>query len=460
MRLQAGLICAFVFGSTGCGVIYTVPKVSEGKNAPFYQTDLDVQVVPLTYETAAAANLEPYIPPRLPTAFQPNAAESVRLASYGTARPLPAPTARRATRPDPVVDRIPPQIDPGPYRIGMGDVLLISVSSEGTTIAGLPALIASQSKREGYTVQDDGAIAVPDVGRIGVAGMTLKDAEEAIFKALVAAGVRPAFTLEVAEFNSRRVSIGGMVGSPSLVPITLQPLSLEVALNIAGGVVAQDPEVTKIQIFRGGEIYQIGLQTYLSNPGLGKLLLLDGDSIYVGFPPDLAGEAERYFQEQLLLRGQELAEIDRRKAIEDEIEAKLARDRALFNERLELGAVQRPYAFIAGELGNAEVELPFEGYMSLSNVLLGGGGRLNLATADYAKIYVLRRSTDPARVGGVTAYHLDAENAANLVVAADFRMRPNDLVFVSSQLVTDWNRALSQLTPSFFLQFPSQVAAF
>jgi polysaccharide export outer membrane protein len=48
----------------------------------------------------------------------------------------------------------------------------------------------------------------------------------------------------------------------------------------------------------------------------------------------------------------------------------------------------------------------------------------------------------------VTAYHLDARNAVNLVLATRFEMRPNDIVFVEEQPITKWNRALQQAFPT------------
>ena len=437
----------------GCGVIYTVPLVSDQPGAG-YKTDYDIEIVPLTYETAAAANLEPYVPARLPFAFQPNADQSVRAASVVTPS---LPTARNMSRPGAIAEKLPPARAPERYRIGVGDVVLLAVSQQATSLAGLSALISAQSKRTGYTVQDDGTIAVPDAGRIRLAGMTLKDAEGTIFQALVAAGIDPSFSLEVAEFNSQRVSVGGMVGSPTLVPITLQPLHLGEALLLAGGITATDPSVTRIQIYRDGETYQIGLERYLSDPELGQVPLRDGDSINVGIPY-IEAEAQRDFQEQMALRNEEIQSAESQRQREADAKQLLADDRALFEQRLKHGAVEQPYAFIAGEVGSTkQVPLPFERTLSLANVLLGSGG-LSMMVADYGQVYVLRRETDPQKAGGLTAYHLDAENAANLAVATQFQIHANDVVFVAAQLVTNWNRVLSQLTPQFLFSLPQQVS--
>ena len=57
---------------------------------------------------------------------------------------------------------------------------------------------------QGYTVQDDGAIAIPDVGRIVLGGLTLEEAEDAVFRSLVEARLDPSFSIEVAEFKRCR----------------------------------------------------------------------------------------------------------------------------------------------------------------------------------------------------------------------------------------------------------------
>ena len=40
------------------------------------------------------------------------------------------------------------------------------------------------------------------------------------------------------------------------------------------------------------------------------------------------------------------------------------------------------------------------------------------------------------------AWHLDTINAINLVYAADFQLRPKDIIFVAEQPVTRWDRAM------------------
>ena len=61
-----------------------------------------------------------------------------------------------------------------------------------------------------------------------------------------------------------------------------------------------------------------------------------------------------------------------------------------------------------------------------------------------AQIYILRADGQ----GAVTAWQLDARNIANLVVATQVVMQPNDIVFIAEQPVTRWNRVVQQIVPS------------
>lgn len=447
----AGLLAA-------CGVVYTVPDV--GGMGVGNGTEFDVRVVRLSPETTAAANLQPYIPPRLPLAFQPDAV--ARIAAKGPAQPqlpaLPQPSVPEARRPNFIPDRFPPIESPQPYRIGVSDVLLLSVTGGATSVEALPGLLTAQAKRSGYVVQDDGAVAVPDAGRISVAGLTMPEAEARIFDALVAAGIDPTFSLEIAEFNSQRVAVGGEVRAPALAPISLTPLYLHEAIQLAGGLEVDDPAVAKVQLTRRGTTYQIGLARFLEDPAARRIVLRDGDSVYVGseYREDAA---QLRFEQELALRGQAISatefaiRLEELKATrEKQARERLQDARDQFKDRLELGAVERDYAYLTGEVSqkSRRVPLPFERMASLADVLFDDT-RTNIRTADFGEIYVLRSAQDPATPGALTAFHLDADNAVNLALAARFEMRPNDVVFVAEQPITSWNRALSQALPNLFI---------
>ena len=453
----ASLVAALAL--TGCGLVYTAPGVSENDGT---DGELDVKVVAMTFQSVADANLDPYVPARLPAAFQPGAARrAIAEAPIPRLSGAPSPVTQTRPRPDFVPANLPPIGTPVPYQIGIGDVLLVSADPAGSGLEALPGLISAQAKRQGFTVQDDGAIAVPDVGRIRVAGMTLAQAEARIFDTLVEKRLDPTFSLEIAEFNSQRVSVGGLVGTPRLVPITLRPLTLEEAVQLAGGIQVPDPDTGLVRLFRGGEVFQIPITRFINDPRSKAVILTDGDSIYVGSAYE-EDRARNFFQEQLASRSFELsaqtAIIQASGTARQNALRELEYERQVWLERVELGAVERDYAYLTGEVRRpVRFALPFEEKATLADVLFSPDSQgIQIQTADYGEIYVIRSSPRPEELSGVTAFHLDASNAANLALAARFELRPNDVVFISEQIITSWNRVISQIAPQIFTSAASR----
>jgi len=411
-------------------------------------SDAKVRVVEMTSETVLAANRADYTPRTLPAAFYANAGTAGTLRGVGT---LPDPAFQPELRPVALETRVPPPSSPQPYRIGVGDVVLIATPQAGSTVEELTGLLAAQNRRQGYTVQDDGQIAIPDVGRIPLAGLTLEEADAGIFQALVRNQIDPAFSLEIAEFNSKRVTIGGAVKAPAIVPITLTPLTLDEALTASGGIDLTDQDYASIRIYRGGTLYQIPLREYFTNRSLRGLRLIDGDSIFVDTDFELE-KAEAYFEQQIRMsefrqraRTQSLAELT---AEVDLRRAALQESRSNYSSQIEFGAVDRDYVYLAGEvLKQSRFVLPFSQTATLADALYEEGG-FKTETANPAEIYVLRGSANPTEFGSLTAWHLNARNAANLVLATRFELRPDDVIFVAEQPITRWNRALQQFVPS------------
>ena len=435
---------------TSCGVVYISPKVSNA--------DGKVRVVSLNAQSVLAANQSSYRPRELPVVFFQNAGNA-RL-GFG-AGASPPPTLERQSPPTALSLRIPNDPPSMPYEIGIGDVLLLAARGSGTTVEELTGLLAAQNRRQGYTVQDDGAIAIPDVGRIILAGLSLEEAEAALFQRLLENQIDPTFSLEIAEFNSKRVAIGGAVGNPTVAPITLTPLTLDQALTAAGGIQTADLDYASIRIYRDGALYQIPLTEYLRRGDLQKTRLIGGDSVYVDIEYQLA-RAQNYFAEQITLSqlrqgarttalNELVSEIDRRRTALGDV-------RANYQARLELDAVGRDYAYLSGEVSNpGRFTLPFGRQATLADAIYSEGG-FSTNTANPGQIYLLRGSPDPRDFGALTAWHLDARNAANLVFAARMELRPNDIIFVAEQPVTKWNRTISQITPSLFTGLVNAVS--
>lgn len=434
---------------SACGAIYNSSDVP--------QNDPNVLIVPLNPASIGTANKSKYRPKQLPAVFYQNAGGASGMRGAGA---TPEPSLDAQQRPGALAIRLPPDLPDAPYRIGVGDVLLLATKSGGSTVEELSGLLAAQNRRQGYTVQDDGSIAIPDVGRVPMVGRTLEEAEGVLFESLVRNQVDPSFSLEIAEFNSKRVAIGGAVKNPTVVPIQLTPLLLSEALSAAGGIATSERDYAAIRIYRDGTLYQIPLNDYRSRADLQKIRLAAGDSVFVDTEYDL-DRARAYFTEQITLaqyrqsaRVQALAELNaevdlRRNALNEE--------RANFQARVDLGGIERDYVYLTGEVSKpARFALPFGQQASLADALYSEGG-FSSETGDPTQIYVLRATPTKANPSLVTALHLDARNATNMVLATRLQLRPNDLVFISEQLVTRWGRVINQLSPTLLAVGTGQV---
>lgn len=441
---------------TGCSTIYRSPSVTAGVS-----DSGKVRVVAVTPETVLVANRSPYAPKTLPSVFQLSAGSGAGTSQRGIG-PLPqAPSTQDGSRAGLELDP-PPQVNPGSYTIGVGDIVVLSTPSTQGTAGELSGLLAAQNSRNGYTVQDDGAINIPDVGRVRLVGLTVDDAESLLFQRLVENQIDPTFSLEISEFNARRVSVGGAVGKPGVQPITLTRLTLSEALSAAGSVRVSDIDNSSVRIYRNGQMYQIPLEDLYKRPDLQNLNLIADDSVFVDTDYDL-DRAERYFAQQIALR--ETVLEGRQTALQELSTAvNLRRDdlderRDTFIQSIQLDAVDRDYVYLSGEVRTqGRYALPFGQTATLADALFDTGGGIAKETGDASEVYVLRASPDAREFGAVTAWHLDIRNAAQLTMAARFELRNNDIIFIAENPVTRWGRTISQITPS-LITTPINAAA-
>jgi len=451
-RTLGGVIFLGILSS--CGIVYHSAGVSEITNE-----GTQVQVVPLTSKSLLAANQTTYVPRNLPAVFSHSA---------GTGQPsqrqipLPQHSTRQPAPPATQSLHLPPPDIPGTYKIGVGDMVLLATRQGSSSVEELSGLLAAQNRRQGYTVQDDGAISIPDIGRIKIAMMTLEEAESEVFRTLVEHQIDPVFSLEISEFNSSRVAIAGAVAQPGIAAVSLTPLYMSEALTHAGGLQITDPDSAIIRLYRDGALYRIPLSDYFTQPNLQQLRLVAGDAVYVdaGYDPE---QARAYFEEQIQLAN--LRQSARREALNAlSLEIALVRSnleetRNNFAARQEQGAEARDYVYLTGEIAQqGRFTLPYEQRATLADAIFEGGGGLPSETANLREIYVLRASEGADYFNTVTAWHLDARNAANLLLATRFELRPNDVIFIAEQPITRWGRVVRQIAPS-LITTPMDIAA-
>lgn len=196
--------------------------------------------------------------------------------ALGSGQPAPAPPAPPAAT---------------DYTVGPDDVLSVAVFNE-------PDLTGR------FTVDSDGAITFPLLGRVAVEGLTLRAIEEKLTR-LLAEGylVNPQVAVTVEQYRSQRVFVTGEVRSPGAYSLKGNMTLLEV-LAQAGGTTADAG--SEVQIIRpktrpgetgplspgqpgdpNQETVRIRMQDVLSGNVRG-LVIRDGDTVYVP-------KAERFY---------------------------------------------------------------------------------------------------------------------------------------------------------------------
>ncbi|MBP1804828.1 polysaccharide biosynthesis/export family protein [Rubellimicrobium aerolatum] len=444
---RALLASTLALGLGGCGVSYVSPLVRDTASD-------NVDVVEITGQSIAFANSAPYTPRGLPEVFSRTAGSGGGLRGAGA---LPEAPAVPQAQPGPLDLRPPPETTPPTYRIGVGDVVQLATRVARPTGEAALGEAPAGELRQTYTVRDDGAIAIPDVGAVEIGGLTIEEAEQRVFERFIETGADPDFSLEIAGFNSQGITVGGDVAAPTRVPVTLNVPTLDEALTAAGGLQVTTPEFASIRVYRDGTLYQIPLADYDRDGRLRSIQLLPGDSVFVDTAYDL-DRALAYYTQQI--NAASLRRTERTAALEElQAEVGLRRDaldeeRALFRARDELGAVPRDYVYLTGEVTQQRrYALPFGQQATLADALFDQGG-FETETGNPSQIYVLRATPGEE---DVTAWHLDARSAANLTLATRFELRPNDIVFIEEQPITRWNRAFQQFFPSLVTTASSAV---
>jgi protein involved in polysaccharide export with SLBB domain len=114
-----------------------------------------------------------------------------------------------------------------PYRVGPGDMLVV-------TVAGYELNIPSPVRTR---VSRDGDLLLPTVGAVRVTGLELEDVERAIRKAFVPTVVKDlVVTVDVENFHATHVLVRGAVSAPGLIPLRRTESNLLFAIASAGGV--------------------------------------------------------------------------------------------------------------------------------------------------------------------------------------------------------------------------------
>ncbi len=279
---------------------------------------------------------------------------------------------------------------PGPYRIGPGDSLYITVWDHPELTS--PAGTQQQTAANGRLVRSDGTLFYPYIGSIKVAGMTIEEVRQAIAGKLAKYVEHPQVDVSIVGYNSQHVFLQGAFTKTDPQSITSVPLTLAQALGTAT-INPDQANMSDLVLNRDGQNYHLDLAALYDSRGLAKdIYLKPGDRLLLPY-----NDSEEVYV---------------------------------------MGEVMRPQAVTFRTLP----------YISLTQAI-GRVGGLNPVTANGRAVYVIRGANNlqntPAKV-----FQLDARSPAAFTLADDFKLKPGDVVFVGAAGITRWNRFLSQLLPS------------
>lgn len=292
-------------------------------------------------------------------------------------------------KPEQAPENIPPElllptIDDG-YRIGVNDVLSV-------VVWGQPELLSTGALGNNplilRQVRDDGTFFFPYAGTIDAEGLTREQVRLNLTRELDRYFQNPQVDVAIEQYNSQRVVVSGQFNRPVTLPVTAVPLTLSQAISEAAGPNEQ-ADLTDLQLNRSNRLYSLNYHELANNGQIHNIVLRDGDVIH-------------------------------------------------------LPVNQSNSAFIVGEVGRAQPITLTTGRITLTDALATAQG-LSPRTSSGNEVYVVRGVDSIA--GEKAIYKLDAKSPVAFLLASQFEIRSQDVIFVGPAELAKWNRVISQVFP-------------
>jgi len=333
-------------------------------------------------------------PPSLPVSSTPDG--SVQTAEQIPIQPIDLNLIKQLQGGTATQMQIANQLDlfakPGPYKLGPGDVLQITVwdHPELAAALGQPTQTSKTSDPgQGFVVDGQGNVDFPYLSHpIHAAGKTVEQVRREVRSDLAKQFREPQVTVRVASYRSAQVYVDGEVRAPGGQSINDIPMTLTEAVNRAGGFTA-NADRAHLTLTRNGTSYPINLTQMIA---LGKnpqdIMLQPGDMLRISTRDD--------------------------------------------NTAYVMGEVSKPIAATPTS----------DGKLTLAEAL-SQAGFINQGTSNARQLYVIREEN-----GKPLVYHLDSSSPVSMLLANQFNLQPKDVVYVDNGPLVRFNRVLSLLLPA------------
>jgi polysaccharide export outer membrane protein len=282
---------------------------------------------------------------------------------------------------------------PESYKVGAGDVLFIYVYGETERLSAALARGAAINPVFEKIVRDDGSIFYPNAGILEVAGKTVEEIRLMLTDSLSNVLNNPQVDVSVSEFKSQKIIISGSFSNAGTVPVTTVPQTLsEVIANanpFGQNGLRSLGDLTSIKFTRDGYTFDIDYEYLARNSQIQNYIYLKaGDVIHL---PDNT-----------------LSQVH-----------------------------------VIGEATNPISINLTRKTIPLSSALAQAKG-LNQSTSKGKDVYILR----PKDIEGKPRiFKSDMSSPSGYLVAGEFNLQAQDIVFVGTAGVTSWSRFINQVLP-------------
>lgn len=276
------------------------------------------------------------------------------------------------------------------YKIGSGDILdirLWNIQNVNMTIGALRDM-----ENSGVSVDSNGYIFYPLVGRFQVKGKTIPVVRTQLTAALRKYIVDPQLDVSVAQFRSQQVSVTGSVRNAGQFPITTVPMTVLDIVSLAGGFMP-DADTRNIKWTHNGKLETLSLQDLIQEGDVSQnRLLAGGDIVYIP-------------------------------------------------------SAENSPVYVMGEVvRQANVTIDNTG-LSLT-AALGKVSGMDQALSDATGVFVIRNMPNDINRKPFHIYQLDLSDATAYGLGTQFMLQPQDVVYVTAAPVALWSRVMSQLIPT------------